>query len=121
MDKNIGGRNYQMVVLVDPDTGDAVMPAGTTHVVPVDRSGSITTGGTAQEFLPVNGERKGFWIFNMSAGDLWINELGPAADAPPSFRIEPNSYYESPASLAYSNAISIYGATDGQAFTAREW
>lgn len=85
----------------------------------VDRSGTIAAGGTAQVLSAANPSRRGFWIQNISTTDLWINELGNASAAPPSIVLAKGDIYEFP--IAVGSAISIFGATTGQAFSAREW
>ena len=86
-----------------------------------DRSGTIALGGTAQVLMAKNGGRRGFWIQNLSAGDLYINETGAAAASAPSIRIASGALYESIRNACPQTAISIFGATTGQAFSAREW
>ena len=86
---------------------------------PVNISGTITTGGTAQTLSAVKTTPRRFAIQNLSAGDLWINTKATAVAGSPSLRISSGAYYESP--YATTNAISIIGATGGQAFTAEEW
>ena len=86
------------------------------------RSGTITTGGTAQQLMASNTSRMGWALRNNSNGSLWINELGSTAIiGQPSFEIKAGEYFESPTSGGGESAISIIGATTGQAFTAREW
>lgn len=92
-----------------------------TGVIGIDRSSTITAGTTAQELMPANSERRGFWIMNTSAGDLWINDVGTAAAASPSLKVVSGALYESPITGCPVGAISIYGATTSQAFSAREW
>lgn len=131
-----------LVTLVDPATGDpytagggggttggltdaelrasplSVTPAGGTLT---NRSGTITTGGTAQQLAAANSARLGFSIQNLSTGDLWVNTLGTAAAAQPSIKLAAGVYFETPAGYGAVGAISIFGATTGQSFTAREW
>lgn len=90
-------------------------------VTPLDGSGTITLGGTAQQLLAVNANRKGYWVQNSSSGDLWISELTTAVASQPSLKIPAGALYESITGAAPTGAISIIGATTGQAFTAREW
>jgi hypothetical protein len=72
--------------------------------------------------MAANANRIGYWIQNNSAGDLWINEIGgTAAASQPSIKIVSGALYESPVTGCPVGAISIYGATTSQAFTAREW
>lgn len=86
-----------------------------------DRSGTITAGGTAQQAMAANASRLGFSIQNLSTGDLWINPLGTAAAAQPSIKLASGVYYETPHSFGAVGAISIFGATTGQAYSAKEW
>ena len=91
---------------------------GTTYT---SRSGTITTGGTAQTLMASNTARKGYRVMNLSTADLWINDEGATAIAgQPSFKIISGALYESPAFGASTAAISIFGATTAQAFQASE-
>jgi len=85
-----------------------------------DRSGTITTGGTAQVVLPAFPGRHGCMIQNQSLGSLWVSETATAVAGPPSILIPVNQQFlcMSPAS---GQAYSIIGATTAQAFAAREW
>lgn len=86
-----------------------------------DRSGTITAGGTAQQLMASNASRKGFSVQNVSSGDLWVRETGTAAAAQPSLKLAPGAYFETPAGYGSVGAVSVFGATTGQAFCAREW
>lgn len=86
-----------------------------------NHSGTVTTGGTSQALMPANAVRRGFWVQNNSAGDLWIMDGAAATQAQPSIRIQPGDLYESPANGCPGTAINIIGATTGQAFSAREF
>jgi hypothetical protein len=91
---------------------DPYLPAGT------NRSGTIAVGGTAQTISTGNATRRALYGQNISTGDLWINELGGVAviGAAGSYKISPGESF----SISTSNAISIIGATTGQAYTAVE-
>lgn len=115
-------------LVVGPDgaaNGDvsATTPLPVAHAsgVLTDRSGTITTGGTAQQLAAANAARLGFSVQNLSTGDLWVNTLGTAAAAQPSIKLAAGVYFETPAGYGAVGAISIFGATTGQAFSAREW
>jgi hypothetical protein len=95
-----------------------VKPQGGTLT---DRSGTITTGGTAQQVMAANSARQGFSIQNLSTGDLWINPLGTAAAAQPSIKLAAGVYFEAPLGYGAVGAISIFGTTTGQAFSAKEY
>lgn len=87
----------------------------------VDKSGTITAGGTAQTAIASNAARNGFSIQNQSTGDLYFNTLAAAVVGQPSIRVGPGLLYETPANGFGTGAVSIIGATTGQAFAAREY
>ena len=93
--------------------GPGALPAGT------DRSGSIAAGAAAQVLAAALATRKGLKGQNISAGDLWINEIGgtAAADTAGSWRVQPGQTF----CVSTNRAISIIGATTGQKFTATEY
>jgi hypothetical protein len=83
-----------------------------------DKSGSITTGGTAQQLAAANTSRRALPIQNISTGDLWVNETGgtAAANTAGSYKIAPDQT----AYVDTNQAVSIIGATTGQKFSATE-
>lgn len=109
-----------LVTLVDP-SGEPYTAGAPAAGALTDRSGTVTTGGTAQQIMSSNSSRKGFSVQNVSTGDLWIRETGTAAAGQPSLKLTAGTYFETPAGYGSTGAVSIYGATTGQAFTAREW
>jgi hypothetical protein len=94
-------------------------PSGSSAVT--NRSGTITAGSVAQQVMAANSARFGFSLQNLSTADLWINELGTASSSQPSIRVPSGALYESPSTARPLGAVSIFGATTGQAFAAREW
>lgn len=88
-----------------------------------DLSGSITTGGTAQQLVAADANRHGWRLMNTSSGDLWFNDTGGAASAGGAgcYKLTAGGYYESPPGGASTAAITIYGATTGQTFSAARW
>lgn len=88
-----------------------------------DHSGSIGTGGTPQPLTAANANRRGWRLQNTSNSDLWFNDTGNPASAGGAgcFKVASGGYYESPFGGATQTAISIYGATAGQTFSASEW
>jgi hypothetical protein len=102
------------------DLQATITPSGATLT---DRSGSVATGGTAQQLAAANTARKGWRFQNTSAADLWFNDTGSAASigGAGSFRVVSLGYYETPVGGASQAAISVYGATTGQTFSASEW
>jgi hypothetical protein len=109
----------QIVTLVT-DNGDGTTTAGSHNPLPAgtDRSGSIAAGGTAQSMAPANAARKSLKGQNISAGDLWINEVGgtAAVDTAGSYKVTSGSAF----AIATNRAVSIVGATTGQKWTATE-
>jgi hypothetical protein len=86
-----------------------------------DRSGAIQAGGTAQQLMPSNTARRGFYVSNRSSGDLWINANATASAGAGSIKIPAGALYETPPGGAGIGAVSIFGATTGQGFTAKEF
>lgn len=107
-------------VAVDADHPLPVAPQPVA-VAYVDRSGTIAAGGAAQAVAAARPERRGFLIQNLSNGDLWLGLGAPATAGAGAIRIGAGQMYESPATGVPAAAISIAGATAGQAFTAKEW
>lgn len=94
-----------------------------------NRSGSITSGGVAQSFAAApspSQPRKGWSVYNSSAGDLYVNDVGGTASTSDglSYKVVPGALLAiNPQSIeSVSQAsISIIGATTGQTFVGREW
>ncbi len=87
-----------------------------------DVSGTITTGGTAQQLVGRDSNRRALFIQNVSANDLWISEVGTAAASQPSIRIDAGATFRADSEdyeFGLTNAISIFGGTTGQQFSAR--
>ena len=107
--------------LTDAQLRAAPVRTGAQRVTMTDRSGTIATGGSSQPVMSANGSRDGFFVQNLSDGDIYINDLGAASATQPSLRIPPGMLYESPMRGVTTAAVAIFGATTGQAFAAREW
>lgn len=98
----------------------AAIPEISPAAAYAERSGTITAGGTAQTLAAANTARRFYRVMNLSTGDLWINDKGTAAvPNQPSFKLVAGAMYEV-SSCAPTSAISIFGATTGQAFSAAE-
>lgn len=85
----------------------------------VDKSGTITAGGTAQELAAANIHRDHLFIGNPNAsGSLWVNDLGgtAAANGAGSTEIPPGEVVQTRS----RRAISIIHATTSAKFTAGE-
>jgi hypothetical protein len=86
-----------------------------------DLSGTITSGGTAQVLAEANSDREGWFLQNHSVESLWVSDVGTAAASQPSIEIKAGVAYETPYGGSSGAELSIFGATTGSAFTAREW
>lgn len=101
------------------------LPAGGAMT---DRSGTIAAGGTAQQVAASNAARRYLLIQNLSNGVLWVNTTGPAAVGQPSIALKAGAAANDGTGGAIvfegnfipTGAVSILGATTGQAFAARE-
>lgn len=93
------------------------LPVQNVSASPVDRSS--TTGGTAQVLLAANANRKGIEFFNNSVGSIWLNVVGTAAAGGGSIEVRSGGYWSPP--VVPVTAISVIGATTGQAFTCWEY
>ena len=106
----------RVVVASDQSAIPAVSPSAAYN----ERSGTIAAGGTSQTLAAANPTRRFFRVMNLSTGDLWINDKGATAVAnQPSFKLVAGAMYET-SSCAPNAAISIFGATTGQSFSAAE-
>lgn len=109
------------IVAGDPsDSANTVVVSSAPGAL-VDRSGTITAGGTAQVLCPANTTRRGILMENVSTSPLYVNLTGTASTGAGSFKLDPGDYWESSNGSAGVAAISIFGATTSQAFTAKEW
>lgn len=87
-----------------------------------DLSGTITTGGSAQQLVGANSARRYIRITNPSAAteSLWINDKGgtAAVNGGASWELGAGKTWEpNPPPI---NAVSIVAATTGHAFEAAE-
>ena len=99
---------------------------GTVAITPsngtlTNRSGTIATGGTAQQLAAANASRKYLLIENPSqTEDLWFNFTTTAIVGQPSILLRPNGSYVAESSYVSTEAISIIAATTAHPFVAKE-
>ena len=86
-----------------------------------DLSSTITSGGTAQTRAAADGTRLGFSVQNKSTGDLYVKAGGTAASATVGWKIGAGELLRTSPGMQCGGALSIFGATTGQAFEAGEW
>lgn len=93
------------------------LPVQNVSASPVDRSGTITTGGVAQIAAAALSTRKAYFFCNLSSESMWGSFTGTAApDTVGSFEISPRGIIRS-TSVCETTALSIYGATTGKKYT----
>lgn len=85
-----------------------------------DGSGTITTGGSAQQIFAANTDRRYLLIQNVSTANEWINFGTSATESEPSIQLVPGGSFEFDAGFVDTELVSIIGATTGQAFTAKQ-
>jgi hypothetical protein len=88
-----------------------------------DRSGTITTGGTSQQLAPINPTRSYLFIQNPTTATevLYVNFTSAAAAAASSISLAAGASFTMTASdFASTEAVNVFGATTGHAFTAKE-
>ncbi len=98
---------------------NGAIPGGSLY----DRSGTITSGGTAQQLAAANGGRQYLLIQNNSSADLWVNFGTTAVVGQPSIKIASGGAIEYSAhgtGVVPTALVSIIGGTTSQAFTAKE-
>lgn len=100
-------------------TTNNVIDSPTTNTL-VDKSGTITTGGTSQT-LSTAKSRHYFFVQNISSANLYINFTSASSAGTGSIVIVPNGSFVMEGLFVSSELITIFGATTGQAFTAKDF
>lgn len=113
------------------DTQGVASPVGSQNPLPVinaaasaaaDGSGTVATGGSAQTLFGGIVPANGFLVQNNSANALWICDVGIAAAGGASVQLAANGgIFVTPSGYKPAGAVSLFGATTGQAFAARRW
>ena len=107
------------------------MPVGPANPLPVinvagmvasDGSGTVATGGSAQTLFGGIVPANGFLVQNNSSAVLWVSDVGTAAADGASIQVSANGgMFATPSGYKPAGAVSLFGATTGQAFAARRW
>ena len=88
----------------------------------VDGSGTLATGGSPQTLFGGIVPANGFIVQNNSSAALWISDVGVAAAGGASIQLAANGgSFTTPSGYKPAGAVSLFGATTGQAFAARRW
>jgi hypothetical protein len=106
-------------------------PVGPQNPLPVintagaaasDGSGTVATGGSAQTLFGGAAPANGFLVQNNSTAVVWICDTGTASAGGASIQIAANGgLFATPSGYKPAGAVSLFGATTGQAFAARRW
>jgi hypothetical protein len=86
-----------------------------------NRSGTITTGNTAQQVMAANSSRKYAYLLNPDTATerLWFSFDATAVAASPSLYLDPGDFYES-GMFCPTGALSVIAATTAHPYTAKE-
>jgi len=64
----------------------------------------------------------GYLVQNNSSAALWISDVGTASASGASIQLAANGgTFATPSGYKPAGAVSLFGATTGQAFSARRW
>lgn len=87
-----------------------------------DRSGTLTAGGVAQNAMPANATRRYLLLRNpLSATEpLWYDLTATAVAASPSIRLDAGDSFVMESGFVSNQALSVFAATTGHAWTAKE-
>lgn len=106
----------QAAAVVASQTGTwNVVPNGNPAAYTTETNSSIATGGTAQNAVASNSTRKRLKFQNQSTGDMYVYTGGTAANGT-GLWLPAGSFYEWPAHDIPTGALSVWGATTGQAY-----
>lgn len=87
-----------------------------------DGSGTVSAGGSPQLLFGGIVPAHGFLVQNNSSAALWISDAGTASSGGASIQLAANGgLFTTPSGYKPAGAVSLYGATTGQAFAARRW
>jgi len=121
------------VIIFDPVTGQpfgstdpiptaaGATPAASTAFTATDKSGTVTSGGTAQNAIASNTSRKDWRLSNLSNDILYITDTGTAATAANGVPVYPGQTISANSRGTSTSAISVLGATTGDAWSAVEY
>ena len=112
-------------------SGGVAAPVGPQNPLPVvntaaaaasDGSGTVAAGGSAQTLFGGIVPANGFLVQNNSSAALWISDVGAASVGGAALQIAANGgLFVTPSGYKPAGAVSLFGATTGQAFAARRW
>jgi len=106
---------------IDSDATPHPVTSNTPRGTYTDRSGTVTTGGSSQQIMAVNANRKSIIIENPIAATetLFFNFTSAASTTSASIGLAPGGIY-SPTNFISTEAINVTATTTGHAFVAKE-
>jgi hypothetical protein len=116
------GIESQYVTLVDSSGAALALPVKANPGSLTNRSGTIATGGTAQNAAAALSTRVYLFLLNpvTETEVLWFSTVAAAVAASPSIPLYPGQSFEFNGTFCPSGAISVIAATTGHVFIARE-
>jgi len=112
---------YRLVVSIGDtggsENGAAVFPAVMTST---DRSGTITTGGIAQNFAAANSVRKGWTLCNLDVVTMYVNDTGAAASASVGIAVAPGQTVDDGGKPSGAT-LSVFSTNTGGIYAAKEY
>lgn len=139
----VGGVHYPMSMSCDPVTPTqcgSVSAAGaqkvdgsaaTVNITPTDCSGSVATGGTAQNAFAANAAIHGFTVMNIDTTEvLWFSSTATAAAAGAGSYPLPAATattfagagsFTTPSGMGINTALSVVAATTGHKWSCTRW
>jgi hypothetical protein len=117
------GTASSQVVSVQGVASGTALTASSAQFARTDKSGTITTGGTAQDVFSTGNATHGFYFQNLSTAAMYIRDDGTAASAANGSILVPanGGYYESPPLSAPTAKLSVFCATTSSAYTSKVW
>ena len=87
----------------------------------IDGSGMVQSGGSAQSLFGGIIPNNGWLVANNSSASLYVSDVGLATPGGASIPISAGSVFVTPSGYRPAGAVTLYGATTGQAYAARRW
>lgn len=117
----IGYEDASGLTQIDSDATPHPVTSNTPRGTYTSRSGTVTTGGTSQQIMAVNANRKSIIIENPIAATetLFFNFTSAASTTTDSIGLAPGGIY-SPTNFISTEAINVTATTTGHAFVAKE-
>ncbi len=96
----------------------------TSGAVAADGSSTLAAGGVAQNLFSGTTPTNGYLVVNLNptgGRTLYISDVGTASATGSSIPIEPQTEWRTPPGYKPPNAVSIFGTTTSDPFSARRW